>query len=389
MNHKLPERYRGITPQRAVSKFTSLKNQFKRDFFKPDGERKTFLYYDKMNKMFTDYAMKKLNETNYDSIELDMNQSAMLVNSIIGNVLDSDSEKFNEKSESDHQYSGHSSRVETQSNKIQKELSQLEPGSLYISKTEKMRIDPNTPFNRRINQSSLLNQRSSFVNSYQNNGKRRLLNDPEFNSKRQKQAPKVNSTEVDYGDDLYVVEALEECELSSIAMRQSKIIYRDENSTNLSPSDNFEEPSSKQASIVEVSSTLNDTKMTSESGELTNSIVIPAYNFTSDYESDQSSIGILRNAPHVDLNLTAKSTKVLAPKTLNLLQEIQNVSTTTNRMLIEKLKQNKQISITKIATNSDEEHPLWFKEFLVKYERDMKSINSKLESLIAAGKSSK
>ena len=69
LNRKLPDEYQEITPQRAVSKFTSLKNQFKREFFKPEDEQRTFPYYEKMNKMFTDYAMKKLNETmDFESI---------------------------------------------------------------------------------------------------------------------------------------------------------------------------------------------------------------------------------------------------------------------------------------------------------------------------------
>lgn len=339
-----------ITFRRAKTRFDYLKRKFKEEFFSGETDitinQAHFTHYELMHKMFTDYAMKKLDETTFDDPNMTTEEK---IHTIIIDALNAS------ESQCHSEYSNFQS---SEADKLKSKLSELPKNSLVVQK-EKMRIDPNTPFNRYVNNSSIINQRNSFLHTYQGSSsssssslKRRRI---EF-EKPQKNA-KINSTEVDHSRDSYIIEALDECELSHIPLRNSKVIYGNENSTKF-----------QQTNSIENNSTSAEEP---EVPLVENSLVIPSFHVTSDYESDNSySPDVVRNN---------NSTITYASKA-NVLRNIQNFTSSTSRDLIEKLQENSALTIKKIK--KPEVIPVWFKDFLVKYDNDVKLINNKLDKLL-------
>jgi len=383
-----------LTVMRVSNKFTGLKKKFKILFFdanKTDVQKqKIFPFYTKMCDLFTDFATKQLhNSTNYHnksatrhSINESINEAD--VTSYVVQLLNEDDMDKTSLTiipyEERENFSGHvssvhypqnsqftKSAIETSKNSSQSEtekvrikLAEIPSEAIYIHK-EKMRIDPNTPFNRHINSSTILNQRSLLLHHSQAPSmKRKLLDDLEPLKKKKNVIVHSSQRYSDiYANDEYQIEALDECELSDITMRQSKAIYHDtslemsHNSSNESigsknkhPEDNSELPLSTEQEVFE---------STFEIPQL------PDFSQNSSFDdrrlSDNTIRGVLRE---------------IVPKKL-ITMDNSNTSGCS------------QISLMKM---NNDQPPIWFQRFLKKYEADVKNINDKLDKLISKNASS-
>lgn len=396
MKEQIPEKHRDkLTVLKAQSKFYALKQRFKKEFFSIENDATAhqimFPYYEKMNQMFTDYAMRKLNDTLDETTEEQLH-------SIIAEALDK-----SVKSDSDLQHTGSSHNI-SEASKVQAKLSKLPDDSKTVLMVPKMRIDPNTPFNRNISQTSIINQRNSFLHTYQASqhqmiSKRRLENDPDFLTKTSKVPKKINSTDVYDDSKNFVIEALDECELSNISMRKSKIIYQDQSSKEYPRSSSLSNSQHKTLSDVSVqkknknvtimNAYANESHQDSSDSTAYSVAEIPPLDFTSDYASDDSfGQDALRGKNTFDETIRG-SKPTIVPKKLNLLKDVQNFTSSIDDTLLKKLQSNPAISIKpskRIENNSSP--PQWFKSFFSEYQRDIKLINDKLDQILSENHSS-
>lgn len=419
---KIPENDRNkLSLPKVMSKFNSLKQKFKQQYFSLEKDttiiQQKFPYYDKMNSIFTDFAMRKLNETNplnettYEDLQLMMSR-----------VLEGDFEDTPD----DHRYTNAS---ESKCDLIKNKIKDLPVDSVCIQKG-KLQIDPNTPFNRNVSQRVTQQQRTSLMNSYESSqliSKRKLDYGPDSlqSTKILKSQPKImkkiNSTDVYEDESVYIIEALDECELSNISMRHSKVIYRDKSSigfrnqshslqlkdVNKSQTKSkivFTPQNESQNNITITNSNQNQSTQESTAHSILDlpeinmdytkeyGHVIPNKSdysyFQDEFRNDQGNESSCYEGPSIIskdtsannvYNETIKGNKIpIVPK--NLLKEVQNFSDSTNNSLMEKLRSNPEISI---ITKENSKPPEWFKSFLVKYERDMNNINNKLDEILS------
>jgi hypothetical protein len=403
---KIPQNARAqLTVQKVVTRIRALKSAFKKEFFSNETDEKKalhFAYYEKMNQMFVDFATRKLNET--DTLnETTHEQISLMISGYLEEIAE------------DHQ---HSTSQQSKCEAIKSKILELPDESVLIQ-NENIKINPNTPFNRAVSQSLIPKQRNSLLNSYQQTqviSKRRLDSDPDFLPKNSTEIlgskiKKVNSTEVFNESREFVVEALDECEISNISVRHSKVIYNNRSSRgihrgsslpNCSRSKQLKDISNNTPKILNKDAKSDQQKLnkelqstiqaisSDESIESCNSIMqIPSLNISPNYSfSNDISFGLRKNnsekivqVPNIIHDETVKSKdKAIVPK--NLMKQVQDFSTSTNESLLQKLKNNPQISIT-CKENTNSAPPAWFKSFLAKYERDVKAINDKLDQIMS------
>ena len=378
-----------LTVLRVSNKFTGLKKKFKVLFFDPNKtdvqKQKLFPFYTKMCDLFTDYASKHLhNSSNYhnrsitkhkqESINESINEAD--VTSYVVQLLNDedmdktsltiipyeDSENFTGHVSSVHYSDSQNSQLtksainstQTESEKVRIKLAEIPSEAIYIHK-EKMRIDPNTPFNRHINSSTILNQRSLLLhNSQAPSMKRKLLTDLEPLSKKKNAIAHSSKRYSDiYDQNEYQIEALDECELSDITLRRSKAIYHD-TSCEVSHSSSNES----------IGTITKKHKHPEENCELP---LAPEQEiFESTFEIPQ-----LPDSFSIDNTIRGVPREIVPKKLIN----IENSSSMSG---------SSQISLMKM---NDDQPPMWFQKFLKKYETDVKNINDKLDRLISKNSS--
>ncbi|XP_070505903.1 uncharacterized protein [Chironomus tepperi] len=386
-----------LTVMRVSNKFTGLKKKFKLLFFDPNKtdiqKQKIFPFYTKMCDLFTDYATKQLhNSTHYHNKSVTRNSHESINESIINEadvtsyvvqlLNDEDMDKTSLTIipyEDRENFSGHVSSVhysnsqssqltksaieskshnsQSENEKVRIKLAEIPSEAIYIHK-ERMRIDPNTPFNRHINSSTILNQRSILLhNSQAPMMKRKLLDDLEPLKKKKPGIVHSSQRYSDiYANDEYEIEALDECELSDITMRRSKAIYHDtsaeisHNSPNESIITKNNHPEDK-----------NELPLSPEQEVFESTFEIPQLPDFSSFDSRRFSDNTIRGVP-----------REIVPKKL-MTMDSNNISGSS------------QISLMKV---NNDQPPIWFQRFLKKYEADVKSINDKLDKLISKNTSS-
>lgn len=383
---------------RVSNKFTGLKKKFKILFFDPNKtdiqKQKIFPFYTKMCDLFTDFATKQLhNSTNYHNKSV-TRHSQTSINEIINEsdvtsyvvqlLNDEDMDKTSltiipyEECEN---FSGHVSSVhysnsqnsqytksaiessknssQSETEKVRIKLAEIPSEAIYIHK-EKMRIDPNTPFNRHINSSTILNQRSILLhNSQAPSIKRKLLDDLEPLKKKNGIAHSSQRYSDIYAADEYQIEALDECELSDITMRRSKAIYHD-SSTESSHNSSNESIGTK----INHSEDKNELPLSPEQAIFESTFEIPQlpdFSQNSTFDDRRLSDNTIRGVP-----------REIIPKKL-ITMDRSNTSGSS------------QISLMNI---NNDQPPIWFQRFLKKYETDVKNINDKLDRLISKNASS-
>ncbi|CAG9808555.1 unnamed protein product [Chironomus riparius] len=387
-----------LTVMRVSNKFTGLKKKFKILFFDPNKtdiqKQKIFPFYTKMCDLFTDYATKQLhNSTQYHNKSVTRDSQTSINESINEANLTSyvvqllneedmdktsltiipyeDRENFSRHASSVHYSNSQNSQFtksaiestknhsQSENEKVRIKLAEIPSEAIYIHK-EKMRIDPNTPFNRHINSSTILNQRSILLhNSQAPLLKRKLLNDLEPLKKKKIVHSSQRYSDI-YTTDEYEIEALDECELSDITMRRSKAIYHD-TSSEISHNSSNESIGSKnkyQEGISELP-------------------ISPEHEvFESTFEIPQLS-DFTQNSSFDDRSLTDNTIRgalrEIIPKKLITID-----SSNTSR--------SSQISLMQV---NNDHPPIWFQKFLKKYETDVKNINDKLDKLISKNASPK
>jgi hypothetical protein len=354
-----------LTPAKVITKFNTLRKYFKIYFYKDisdDEKNRNFVHYSKLNQMFNDYAIRHLNNTQPSFHEFDEMESSQYISDFIkSNIFESGSDqKENEHLEHPEPsklrtYSKvmngtkqNSTEININNSKLQNMLADKK--SVAIHRTL-MRIDMNTPFNRNVKNSTILNQRASL--SYQAS-KRNLEYDHDYNVKKYvkivKSTPHLNTSE----NDEYFVEALDECELSEILMQRSSTIQI-HNVEVMKQKGNA--TSNNSQSIVEVPS-LHPIADISDIQELR------AAKSTSDlYE--------ILDASHDLHSQTMGVEKDVVPKRLNMSDKFQDSN-----------------HVTLMKINESEEAPMWFKGFMEKYNADMRRVEAKL-NFIAKALSSK
>jgi hypothetical protein len=382
-----------LTVMRVSNKFTGLKKKFKILFFDPNKtdiqKQKIFPFYTKMCDLFTDYATKQLhNSTHYHNKSV-TKDSQISINESINDadvtfyVVQLLNEEDMDKTsltiipyEDRENLSGHVSSVhysstqnsqftksaietsknhsQTENEKVRIKLAEIPSEAIYIHK-EKMRIDPNTPFNRHINSSTILNQRSILLhNSQAPSLKRKLLDDLEPLKKKKIVHSSQRYSDI-YAADEYEIEALDECELSDITMRRSKAIYHD-TSTEISHNSSNESIENKDKHPeLPISPEQEVFESTFEIPQLSD------FTQNSSFDDRRLSDNTIRGVP-----------REIVPKKL-----ITMDSSNTSR--------SSQISLMQM---NNEQPPIWFQKFLKKYETDVKNINDKLDKLISKTASS-
>lgn len=387
---------------RVSNKFTSLKKKFKVLYFDPqktdEQKQKIFPFYTKMCDLFTDYATKHLHDSSlYHSNQYMTRDSQQTISeSIQADVTSYVVQLLNEEDmdktsltilpyEEQENFSEHISSVncnssqdihmtkraiepsKTETEKVRIKLAEIPSEALYIHK-EKMRIDPNTPFNRHINSSTILNQRSLLLHNTQASSmKRKLLSDlePFVKKKTNPIAHSSHRFSKTFNSDEYMIEALDECELSDITMRQSKAIYHDSTEEDVFQN---ESPGGSIASIRNnslLSSNRTVSITLSEQNSVQSIVDVPTCPTLADSTLD---------APRLQNKLSDTICGVpreIRPKKLN------NVSGDTLG--------SSHVSLMKINYNQP---PIWFQHFLNRYDSDIKNINAKLDQLLNKRESS-
>lgn len=375
-----------LSHTRAISKFNALKQIFKRHFFdfqRSDTEKQMcFPFYNKMNLLFTDYAMRHLNSTasishvseNYNE-SIHNSTTAADVTDYIVQILNSedqdktsitilpynDQENFSEHISSvtngSNSHKNGSTMYPSETEKVRMNLAKMPTEAVYISQ-QKLRIDPNTPFNRNVSNSTILHQRSLLHHNTQLPPLKRRALLSELEPSKTKKKSSFESPEQDHvhadnsGQDFYYVEALDECELSDISVRRSKAIYHD-TTPELSPPSDDNQSSHK----IDVHSVV---------------IIPPPPTFD---DSDQTIDDVPRNEKFSE-TIKGVPSKQIVPKKLIIKNGDESSRTSA-------------ISLMNLKTpEKQEQAPEWFQDFLKQYKSDVKQINEKLDKIIAGNQKS-
>lgn len=222
---EIPQEMRdSLTVPIAQRKWMSLQKEFKSVFYNFDDnfeENATFPFYNKMNDLFTDYASKHLNASRgIADLDTSANQTSEAeVTAFIMHLLDNSADISQLRCESsDEQILPFKispvNRSFSEASNVRKALTELPKDSISVQET-KLKIIPNTPFNRRCQISTILKYRNtkhsllqSSDQNYESNVKRQRLSSPTPSNISILEAP---------NDTLeYEIEALNECDLSEV-----------------------------------------------------------------------------------------------------------------------------------------------------------------------------
>lgn len=393
-----------LTVMRICNKFTSLKKKFKILYFdttKTDiHKQKLFPYYIKMCDLFTDYATKHLNNSSIQNMSRMEKSSQEIVNETVTEadvtnyvlhlLNDEDMDKTSltilpyddcenfsehvssvnydssENSDSSHFGSNKNSAInsQTESQKVRIKLAEIPSDAIYIHK-EKMRIDPNTPFNRHINSSTILNHRSMLLhNSQAPSMKRKLLDDLEPLTKKKLNPVAHSSHRLSNGkfsESDYMIEALDECEVSDITMRQSRAIYHD-SSLEESHISSHESHEKLQSAEIKHQDSENELSLLPDQESIQSILEVPPCP-----TFDDTSIDVPRMAK---LSATIRCVpREIIPKKLMQFEYSNNITGSSQGSLM---------------NVNDNQPPKWFQSFLKKYDEDVRIINAKLDKIISS-----
>lgn len=203
------EERESITASVVQRKWLALQKQFKHYYYAAvDPEASiNFAYYRSMHNLFTDFATKKLNEKDATLGFLNTTTAADITN-YVTNLLDASCND----GESETSPLECSSIVKSRASTICEKLSVMPKESVSIQR-EKLRIEPNTPFNSRYQLKTILTYRNPRLPSL---NKRSLTSDYEYEpiSKKRSQPFEDNQeiTIIEATDESvdYQVEALDE-----------------------------------------------------------------------------------------------------------------------------------------------------------------------------------
>ncbi|KAG5673162.1 hypothetical protein PVAND_003230 [Polypedilum vanderplanki] len=394
-----------ITPSRASSKFMGLKKSFKVLFYDTEksGEQKeaAFAYYKKMNELFMNYATKHLNSTlsatNQSSVDTsEYNNTSVTdadITKFIVDILNDDENKDKSSvtilESKDQEIDSNSIDIQSTPNhtrstrskslnpyeKIRVKISEMPSEQLCIQK-ETFKIDPNTPFNRNVSNSTIIKHQKSMFQNSSNTMKRKLLSQLEPNKSPKKKIlnNKLHDQIIDVSKD-YIIEAIDDSsvmqDISYIPVRHSKAIYNDSSSIN--PAAIVYGHSSKsisnQSKIIPTIS--NQPKIISKnkrSDVLIHSVAnIPMFPLS----EDETSIDLPRCNLKKETFRTVQNNEV-DPKTLGIY---------SSEITLKKISPKITSGMNQKELSS--KPPIWFLNFLKQYNHNMKIVNEKLDKIIA------
>lgn len=331
----IPQELRdSLTAPIAQRKWRILQKEFKASFYSLS-ENSTFPFYNKMNQLFTDYASKHLNTTRGNELQDTMNKTSEAdVTNLVMQLLDNspDISQLRCESPRDRKFQFKVSSVNhscSEASKVRKALAELPKNSISVQQT-KMRIVPNTPFNRHYQLSTILNHRNAQSSSVNRPSIR------QYASKVKQQSPGSTNdiSIIDAPDESfeYEIEALNECDLSEISQSVHPVV--------------------KRIKLQDVSTPVFN-KISRKSSTSDMMIIEP------------ESCSVLE-VPSIDFDsmdeLRADSTLKIVPKKLTWIEENLNASRSH-------------------LQESDEKPPAWFQKFLNRYDADMKKVDAKMDEL--------
>lgn len=340
----LPQKLRdGLRLSIIQRKWISLQKNFKFAFYN-SFDSSLFPFYDKMDELFTNYAAEHLNDTLSLGRFADksINASQDEVTAFVMQLLDktgSESDisllRCEPSKEVRKPIKMSSSANQSEASKIIKELAKLPKESIRVQQT-KMRIVPNTPFNRHCQLSTIVNQRKAAISSFKRSND---LQHEETRIRKRSSAPLRDVSVVQSTEDSfeYEVEALNECDLTEISYPDVKRV-RMQNTTAETNMESY--GSIESVTMVGVAGMDSDV----------------IYNESS-HDNEQTSI---LEVPSVNIlsieNLSARPVSKIFPKKLIYDDE------------------NPEI-------DRRDEPPQWFQKFIMQYNKDMRKMNSRLEEI--------
>lgn len=210
-NEAIPQKMRDvITVEIAKRRWLTLQKHFKAAFYDPGKENK-FPFFLKLSKLFSEYAASHLN-TSRDPCE--MNASEAEKTAYIMHLLDGedyeDISLLRCEPVGEDQFVVKSSNSYSVANKVRRELAKLPKESICVQKT-KLKIVPNTPFNRQYQLSTIINQRNSSFN------RRNATDNFKTNVKKRTSSlygnEEISIIQADDDSINFEVQALDECSL--------------------------------------------------------------------------------------------------------------------------------------------------------------------------------
>ena len=324
-NPNLPQKLRDDLKLTIIQrKWTALQKLYKAAFYNPY-LCSLFPFYDQMDKLFTDYATEHMNQ---DQTREDV---TAFVKSLLDETVPDDDdvsllrcEMPGETRKPVKNISANQSRSEA--SKVLKELAKLPKDSVSVQQG-KMRIMPNTPFNRHCQLSTILNHR---------NVKRSDI-EPQI----KKQSPTtsnsfndisiINTADDSFDDQQdYQIEALSECDLTDI-----------------------EGPEVKRIKIRNMA----DRNLKTYSSLKSITLKDPSLN------------------PKMDYTVVSEQNSILEVPSFRCESIVERIPAPAVQIVPKKLIWNDE------PHQQIDQPPIWFKNFLTQYNVDMKKLNRRLDEI--------
>lgn len=313
-------------------KWLSLQKEFKSAYYCYVSQT-TFPFYDRMFEMFSDYAEVHLNETK--ATQGIMNQTTDAeVTAFVKDLLDNsfpDALRCEGSSRENKPIGALLNESKSEASKVLKAIAELPKDSVSIQKAH-LKIIPNTPFNRRYQLSTIINHRNAITSFKRSNSsvQNQVMIKKRVSSPYQEVGPDGSIEE-------YEIEALNECDFSEISdLKRLSDLKRV-----------IEMPSALPSMIFEMSSVR--APESSGSSSAVSIIEQPSDSILEVPSCSYDSIDELREGHETSI----------VPKRLEWSDE----------------------SFDLRQPRSNDETPAWFKNFMTRYDADMKKVDARMSAI--------